>query len=115
MLIPLGTLDRSLRLVSALNDLNDPNEFGPAALPLLSRIIGCDVATFNTIGRVAAQVRFADHPLGALNNADPAEFARHVHQHPLVNHYRRTHDGRPVKFSDFLTAAELHRLPLYTN
>ena len=115
MLIPLGTLDRSVRLIDALNDLDDPSGFGPAALPLLARIIGCDVATFNTIGRLPNQVEFADHPHGALAAADPDEFARHVHEHPLVNYYRRTHDGRPVKFSDFLTRPELHRLSLYNN
>jgi hypothetical protein len=85
MFVPLGTLDRSLRLVDALSDLTDSSGFGAAALPLLAQIIGCDVATFNTIGRLPARVEFADHPLGALTAADHAEFARHVHEHPLVN------------------------------
>jgi DNA-binding CsgD family transcriptional regulator len=40
-------------------------------------------------------------------------FAAHVHEHPLVNHYRATGSGEPVMISDFLTQQRFHRLGLY--
>jgi DNA-binding CsgD family transcriptional regulator len=47
----------------------------------------------------------------------PAElhvaFARYALQNPLVEYYLRTKDGRAVRFSDFVTRRELHRLELY--
>jgi DNA-binding CsgD family transcriptional regulator len=40
-------------------------------------------------------------------------FARHGHENPLVEYYRRTHDGRAMRISDLVTRRELHRLALY--
>ena len=48
------------------------------------------------------QASYADHPSGALDPATQAVFAAHVHEHPLVNHYRATGSGEPVMISDFL-------------
>ncbi len=41
-------------------------------------------------------------------------FARYAHQNPLVAYHSRTLDGRPWRFSDFVTPRELHALDLYT-
>lgn len=40
-------------------------------------------------------------------------FERHMRQHPLATHFRRTGDGSAFKFSDFLTRRQLHRQPFY--
>jgi DNA-binding CsgD family transcriptional regulator len=40
-------------------------------------------------------------------------FDRHVAEHPLIAHYRRTGDGRALKISDFLTMRQFRRLGLY--
>jgi DNA-binding CsgD family transcriptional regulator len=40
-------------------------------------------------------------------------FAKYALQNPLVDYYMRTMDGRAVRFSDFVTRRELHRLDLY--
>jgi hypothetical protein len=45
--------------------------------------------------------------------ARPA-FAHHMHQHPLVDYYRRTRDPNAHKVSDFLTRRQFHWLALYT-
>ena len=57
---------------------------------------------------------YRDYPSGALDSASPAAFTAHVHEHPLVNYYRTTGDGQPVKISDFLGRQELHNLGLYS-
>jgi DNA-binding CsgD family transcriptional regulator len=40
-------------------------------------------------------------------------FAKHALQNPLVAYYLQTKEGRAVRFSDFITRRELHRLDLY--
>jgi DNA-binding CsgD family transcriptional regulator len=58
-------------------------------------------------------VHYVDYPGGALEPATRAAFARHVVEHPVVNHYRATGDGSALRISDFLSRAEFHRLGLY--
>ena len=41
--------------------------------------------------------------------------ASHIDENPLINHYRRTLDGRAVKITDFLTRSEFRRLGLYND
>jgi DNA-binding CsgD family transcriptional regulator len=115
MFVPLATLDRAVRLVDGLADLDDPDHFAGAVLPLLADIVGCDLVTFNEIGTAPWRVRFADHPVDSVHPDDHIRFAEHVHEHPLVNHYRQTGDGRPVKLSDFLSVVDLHHLGLYAD
>lgn len=40
-------------------------------------------------------------------------FARRMDEHPYIEHYRRTGDGRARRISDFLTQREFRRLRLY--
>ena len=82
-------------------------------LPGLATLVGCDVLTYNEIGPARGQTRYADYPAGALDPATQPVFAAHVHEHPLVNHYRATGSGEPVMISDFLTQQRFHRLGLY--
>ena len=39
----------------------------------------------------------------------------YIDENPLINHYRRTHDGQAVKITDFLTQSEFRRLGLYSD
>jgi DNA-binding CsgD family transcriptional regulator len=113
MHVPLSSLDLSLRLVDALADVDDPADVPDLVMPGLARLIGCDVLTYNEIGPSPVQVRYLDYPAGVLNAASLAVFARHVHEHPLINHYQRTQDTRPTKISDFLDRRGFHSLGLY--
>jgi len=49
----------------------------------------------------------------AFSPATQPAFAAHVHEHPLINHYRATQGGEPVMISDFLSRQRFHRLGLY--
>lgn len=40
-------------------------------------------------------------------------FERHIPEHPLINYFQRTGDGRAVRLSDFLSDREFHELGLY--
>jgi DNA-binding CsgD family transcriptional regulator len=112
--VPLQTLRRAMRLAGDLAELDNPAGFPGAVLPALAALVGCDVLTYNEIGPTPGQTRYADYPSHALDPATQPVFAAYVHEHPLVNHYRRTGDGEPVKISDFLGRERFHRLGLYS-
>jgi DNA-binding CsgD family transcriptional regulator len=113
MYVSLETLRRAVALVDRLAELEDPAEFAGIVLPGLATLVGCDVLTYNEIGPAPGQTRYADYPGGALDPATQPAFAAHVHEHPLVNHYRATGTGEPVMISDFLSRQRFHRLGLY--
>jgi DNA-binding CsgD family transcriptional regulator len=113
MYVSLQTLRRVVGLVDSLAELDDPADFAGIVLPGLARVVGCDVLTYNEIGPAPGQTRYADYPAGVLDPTTQPVFAAHVHEHPLVNHYRVTGSGEPVMISDFLTQQGLHRLGLY--
>jgi len=111
--VSLETVRRAVVFVDSLAELDDPAGFAGIVLPGLATLVGCDVITYNEIGPAQGQTRYADYPAGALDPATQPVFAAHVHEHPLVNHYRATGSGEPVMISDFLTQQRFHRLGLY--
>lgn len=113
MYVSLETLRRAIELVDSLAGLDDPAGFAEIALPGLAALVGYDVLTYNEIGPARGQTRYADYPPGVLDPATQPVFAAHVHEHPLVNHYRATGSGEPVMISDFLSQQRFHRLGLY--
>jgi DNA-binding CsgD family transcriptional regulator len=113
MYVSLETMRRAVALVDSLADLDDPVGFSAIVLPGLAALVGCDVLTYNEIGPGRAETRYVDYPSGTLDPATHPAFAAHVHEHPLVNHYRVTGSGEPVMISDFLTRQRFHRLGLY--
>jgi DNA-binding CsgD family transcriptional regulator len=115
MHVSLSTLRQALQLVDGLAEIDDPADFGERVLPGLAGLIGCDLVSYNEIGAGPAPGRTysCGYPAEVITPARLGVFEAHVHQHPLVNHYRATDDGRPVKISDFLDQEHLHRLALY--
>jgi DNA-binding CsgD family transcriptional regulator len=114
MYVSLETLQRAVGLVDSLAELDDPASFAGIVLPGLATLVGSDVLTYNEIGPAHGQTRYTDYPADALDPATQPVFAAHVHEHPLLNHYRATGSGEPVMISDFLTQQRFHRLGLYT-
>ncbi len=112
MYVSLETVRRAVALVDSLADLDDPAGFAAIVLPGLAALVACDVLTYNEIGP-GGDTRYADYPVGALDPATRLVFAAHVHEHPLVTHYRATGSGEPVMISDFLSRYQFHRLGLY--
>ena len=109
----LATLKRAVTLVDGLAELADPADFAVVVLPALCELIGCEVASHNEIGTGGSAVQYSTHPAGALDGLDREAFAAHVHEHPLVNHYRATGDGAALRMSDLIDLRAFHRLGLY--
>jgi DNA-binding CsgD family transcriptional regulator len=111
MHVSLAMVRQAVSLVGGLADLEQPDGFAGMVLPGLDRLVGSDVLTYNEVG--AAHVRYADYPAAALDPATQVIFEAHVHEHPLISHYRATGSGEAVKISDFLSQRQFHRLGLY--
>ncbi|HEX3788075.1 MAG TPA: helix-turn-helix transcriptional regulator [Pseudonocardiaceae bacterium] len=112
-MVTLQRLAQAVRLVDQVGGLDDPTEFPAVVLPGLAGLIGCDVVTYNEIGTSPRAVRYRDFPTQSLAPETRRVFARYVHEHPLVNYYRRTGDPRPMKISDLLDRKRFHALSLY--
>src|SRR4051794_21820361 len=100
-----------LDLVGEAHDAGDLDEFREVLLPGLRRMVPAEHASYN-------ELRGPGEVVAAIVTPDvPAEFypvwERHAGDTPLVARFVRTRDGRAYRFSDFLTRAELRRLPLF--
>jgi DNA-binding CsgD family transcriptional regulator len=113
MYVSLSALRQALQLVEDLAEIDNPADFGERALPGVARLVGCDHLSYTEIGPSPGQINSCGYPAGLVTPGSLAVFAAHVHEHPLVNHYRATGDGSPVKISDFVSRERFHRLGLY--
>jgi DNA-binding CsgD family transcriptional regulator len=112
--VPLRTVEKATMLVSRLVDLDEPAGFTAALLPGLADLVGCDIATHTEFEPgPAPDFRYRDHPAGSITKDVLDAFIRNFSRHPLATYYQRTGDGRALRMSDFLSAAEFHRGDLY--
>jgi DNA-binding CsgD family transcriptional regulator len=83
-----------------------------AALALVERLVPCDTASYNdidlTLGR--ATIRTTGP---APDRESVRVFAVHAAENPLIAHQHQTGDRSPVRLSDFITARQFHRRPIY--
>lgn len=106
--------NRDLRAVitcaQALEDIVDSAQFYAAVLPLLRGLVAADVASFNVIdvGARRSERPIVDPP-DAYWEAPADVLGRYAHQNPLVSAGRLD----AIKFSDYITRRELHRLEIY--
>jgi DNA-binding CsgD family transcriptional regulator len=113
--------ERDLRgLLSFLGDLyavGSLDAFTRQVNSGLRRLVPHDINGYNEINARARRIRYVVDPAG-VDFADGQEvFGQHMHEHPIIRHYRRAgRDPRPVlKLSDFLSQRQLHDLGLYTD
>jgi DNA-binding CsgD family transcriptional regulator len=113
MYLSMNTVERAIAVVADLADLDNPAAFTEVALTSLARLIGCDILTFTEVDLPSRRIRYADYPDGTLAVSNYRAFSENVDQHPLLNYYRTSGDGRAVRISDLVSRAEWHRLDIY--
>jgi DNA-binding CsgD family transcriptional regulator len=100
-----------LELVGDVCGLLDIDELHHGLLDALHRVLPSDYVSLNDVGPrpedVVAIIQ-PDTPAIAY-----ARWAAHAHENPILRHVQRTFDGRAYRFSDLISQAELHSLPLY--
>jgi DNA-binding CsgD family transcriptional regulator len=102
---------RLLELVSDVIGLLELAELREGLLAALDRAVPSEFVSINEIGPSPA------HMYSVIRPAVPERlhdvWARHGHENPLIARFGRTMDTRPYRFSDVVTADELHALILY--
>ena len=94
----------------ALEDIADSAEFYAAIMPLLNQLVRSDITSFNIVDLAAqrSEVPIIDPP-DAYFEAGDELLGTYGHQNPLITAQR----SDAIKFSDFMTRRELHRLDIY--
>lgn len=112
----LGETDlKDLLLVAGeLGAVDDVGAFRAAVLGQLRRLVPCDSASYNEVSPHSPQaVVAAVDPHETIFDGATELFATFIHQNPLVGAAVRSGTDEVRKFSDFITARQLHRLDLY--
>lgn len=106
--------NRDLRSViagaRALEDIRDSAGFYAAILGLLDGLVHSDITSFNIVDLTAqtSQVPVIDPPEAYFESAEDL-LGTYGHQNPLITAVRPD----AIKFSDYMTRRELHRLDIY--
>lgn len=103
--------DRLIEFVAEINGHLDLAKFRTALLEALAWLVPSDWASLNDVGRDPGEVVYAAVPDPPPEVLEP--FARLGHENPLIQRFIQTQDGRPYRFSDVVTPAQLHALALY--
>ncbi len=108
-------LDRALRFVGEIADVERLSEFPVRVLEGLKRLIPCDLIGYNEINPSLGQALMVLDPpsLDRSGLEGQRAFQRLAEQHPVLRFHARTGNGRALKISDFLSRDEFHRLDLY--
>ncbi len=103
-----------LRVIGALDEIDDAGSFGYLALEAVSMAVDFDHASYNELDTSTNTAYFCEWPLGTPHGgADEQAFPRLVLENPILRHQETTGDRSAHRLSDFVTADELHELALY--
>ncbi|HEX3615093.1 MAG TPA: helix-turn-helix transcriptional regulator [Solirubrobacteraceae bacterium] len=103
--------ERLLTLIGDTIGLLELEEFRDGLLDALRGAVPAEWAAISDVGPDAESIVEIIDP--AFPAAQEEAFRRLYRQNPLVEHFARTRDGRPLRFSDVITRRQLHALELY--
>jgi DNA-binding CsgD family transcriptional regulator len=101
----------ALSLAGDVYGLLEIDEYRSGLLRALREVVPCDWASLNEVGPDPGQMVSIVEP--PLDDHWYAAWVLHGRQNPLVKHIEKTLDGRPLRFSDVSSPAELHATDLY--
>ncbi len=105
------SVNRFLRKGYAIRDVADvPGHVATG----LQEVVPAAAISYNEVDPLRRRMRATVQPESTrwLREGERI-FAQHLHQHPMLTHYRRTGDGGALKISDFLSRRQFHQLGLY--
>jgi DNA-binding CsgD family transcriptional regulator len=105
-------LRKVLQVTANAFEFRELSEFRAGAIGLVRELVPCDSVSYNEVRPGEGAIVVAD-PAGALTPESVEIFAAFAAENPLIAHYTRTGDGRPLRFSDLISPRQLHRLSLY--
>ncbi len=102
-----------LEVLALLRPTGNREQLARRVLPALANLVGSDITSYNEVNPVTGTVTGTIHP----DEYDVARLAqvlaRHMQDHPVITHHRRTGDTRALRISDFISQRELHDTGLY--
>lgn len=104
------------RLLAGLDDLyalGPLGDFPERALAVASELVRCEMASYNEIDLRTGGFKVVADPLPPKADELNAAFAQFAHQHPVIEHVRRTGDPRALTISDFVRPNQFRRCELY--
>lgn len=103
-----------LQFLQDIGQLGDLDDFPGRVVDAAPSLVPCARVSWNEVDRATGRMTVVAKPeIDWATTAYDERFAELAGEHPVIAHFQRTHDGRPYKISDFLTADEFHRLSLY--
>ena len=102
-------------LVAGLAELYraDAEDFPARVVGVVRAIIGADSYSYNHFGPSGPLGVHAEPIDGPTFPDAYAVFKQHVHEHPVLRHYRVTGDGAARRISDFVSDRQFRSLALY--
>lgn len=111
---PSATAGGDSRLLELIGDtigLLEIDEFRRGLLDALRRAVPADWIALNDIGPEPQTILVIIDPPASTDLFE--KFKRYSDENPLIQRYARTRDGRAVRFSDLISADQLHALSVY--
>lgn len=103
-----------LDVAREVGGVGDVEALRDEVLPQLRRLVPCDIVAYNEVEPgTGTELTTRSDPLDFLFPGAEEIFLEYAHQNPLIAHYALGPDERALKFTDFLTPRELHRLDVY--
>lgn len=100
-----------LEVARELGAVDDVDRFRASLLLQLKRLVPYDIASWNVVSPSSREARIsAVDPADCRENDDEETLGAYLQQNPLVTAADPT---KVMKFSDFITLRQLHRLELY--
>lgn len=109
-------LRRVLDFVADLHTVDDLDAFPRHVLAALPRVVPSNQIVWTEVNNRRHRPPRAQWLVRPEESDFPGGrelFARHLHEHPIYQHFVRTGDGSATTISDFLTQPQLHDLGLY--
>jgi DNA-binding CsgD family transcriptional regulator len=105
-------LERILDYVTGLYDLTDVACLRQRLLTTLTQLVPADRVSLIESNPKLKKGSGESTPFGAFDGELAVAYGQYLHQSPMLKAYRRG-DGSAVKYSDFISQRQLHRLGLY--
>lgn len=105
-------LSDALAFVREAGQAPDSGAFRRHVLERLPRLVPTTMISYNDISADGDPLLLLDPP-DAWTDQRARDFVRLAGEHPLIAHYRRTGDPRPMKISDVMGRREFRRTELY--
>jgi hypothetical protein len=106
-------LQALLELLPELYAARDLDAFSAYVVLAVRKVVPCEISSYNEIDCRLRRIAWVVEPPDAKFPGSERVFEQYMHEHPFRAYRQRTCDDGALKFSDFLTRSQLHRLALY--